>query len=65
MCSTYSVYVCVCVHALLSEFLTNGHLPQVSCQSCLSAKDKSNNEMKQGAMHRSPGIYLTVEKNFN
>ena len=27
------------------------------------ANDNSDNEVKQGAVHRSPGIYLTAEEN--
>ena len=50
-------------HQLLSGFLLNGHLPQVSCQSCLLASDKPDNEMKLGIMHRSPDICFTAEEN--
>jgi hypothetical protein len=47
-------------HPLLSEFLANGRLPlHISDVS----PDKSNNEVKLGAVHRSPGIYLTTEEN--
>ena len=31
--------------------------------SYLSTNDKGDNEIKLGAVHRSPGIYLTVEEN--
>ena len=51
-----------CNH-LLSGFLTKGHLPRVSCKSLLSVSDKGDNEVKPGVVHRSPGIYLTAEKN--
>ena len=50
-------------HQLLSGFLVNGHLPRVSCQSCLSANDKGDNEMILGPVQRSPGIYLTADEN--
>ena len=46
----------------LSEFLAKENLPRVLRQSCLSANDKGDNEMKLGAVHRS-GIYLTAEEN--
>ena len=42
---------------------SQSYLPRVSRQSRLSAHDKDNNETIQGAVHRSPGIYLTVEEN--
>ena len=32
-------------------------------QSCISAKDLGDNEVKLGAVHRSPGIYLTATEN--
>jgi hypothetical protein len=50
-------------HQLLSEFLANGHLPQESRQSRLSANLKRDNELKPGSMHRSLGIYLMVDEN--
>jgi hypothetical protein len=50
---------------LLSEILANGHLPQVSHQSCLSANDEGDNKMVPGAVHRSPGICLTAEENLS
>ena len=50
-------------HQLLSGFLPNDHLPRVSWQSPLSANDKGDNEVKPGAMHRSPRVYLTTEGN--
>ena len=34
----------------------------MSRQSRLSANDKGDNEVKPGAVHRSPGIYLTAEE---
>ena len=43
--------------------LANGDFPQVSRQSRLAANNKGDNEMKPGAMHRSPGIYLIAEEN--
>ena len=45
---------------MLSEFLTESHLPRVSLQS---ANDKGDDEMIPGTVHRSPGIYLTAEEN--
>ena len=51
------LYASVAVHQLLSGFLANGHLARVSR---LSANDKIDNEMVPGAVHRSPGIYLTA-----
>ena len=48
---------------LLSGFLTQGHLPRVSRQSCLSANDKGGNGMIPGAVLRATGIYLTAEEN--
>jgi hypothetical protein len=50
-------------HQLLSGFLVNGHLPRVSYQSRPSANDMGDNEVILGAVHRSPGIYLTAEEN--
>ena len=38
-------------HQLLSGFVAIGYLPQVSRQSRLSANDKGDNEMIQGAVH--------------
>ena len=46
-------------HQLLSGFLIKGHLPRASLQS---NNDKGDNEMISGAVHRSPGIYLTAEE---
>ena len=39
------------------------NLHPASGQSRLSANDKGNNEMIPGAVQRSPGIYLTAERN--
>ena len=36
-------------------------LLQKSRQLCRSANDKDDNEVKSGAVHRSPGINLTAE----
>ena len=47
-------------HQPLSGFLTK--LSRVSRQSDLSANDKDDNELIWGAVHRSPGIYLTAEE---
>ena len=47
-------------HQLLVRFLAKGHLPRVFR---LSANDKGDIEMILGAVHRSPGFYLTAEKN--
>ena len=44
---------------LLSGFLPKYHLPRVSRQSRLSTNDKV--EMIPEAVHRSPGIYLTIK----
>ena len=41
--------------------LANDHLQRVSRQSRLSGNDKGDNEIIPGAVHRSPGIYLTAE----
>jgi hypothetical protein len=49
-------------HQLLSRSQTKGHLPRVSRQSRPSTNDKGDNEMISGAVHRSPGIYLTAEE---
>ena len=38
-------------------------LALISCPSRLSANDKGDNEMISGAVHRSPGVYLTAEEN--
>ena len=35
----------------------------MSRQSHLSDNDQGDNEIIPGAVHRSPGIYLTVEEN--
>ena len=50
-------------HQLLSGFLANGHLPRVSRQTHLSAKDKGDNEMIPGSVQRSLGVYLTTREN--
>ena len=50
-------------HQLLSGFLAKGHLPRVLRQSRLSAKDKGDNELIPGTLHRSSGIYLMAEEN--
>ena len=50
-------------HQLLSGFLAKGLLPREPRQSFLSANVKGDNEMIPGTVHRSPGIYLTAEKN--
>ena len=47
------------VPQLLYGFIAKGHLPQVLRQSCLSANDKSYNDMISGDVNRYPGIYLT------
>ena len=49
-------------HQLLYGFLNNGHLPRVLCQLRLS-KNKDDNDVKPGAVHRSFGNYLAVEEN--
>ena len=38
-------------------------MPRRLRQSRLSANDKGDNEVKPGAGHKSPGIYLTAEEN--
>ena len=50
-------------HQLLPGFLAIGYLARASHQTRLSTNNKGDNEMKQGAVHRSPGIYLTAEEN--
>ena len=47
-------------YQLLSEHLANGRLPWVSRQS---AYDKDVELQGEGAVHRSPGIYLTTKEN--
>ena len=54
------LYASVVVPQLLFGFLANCHLPRVLHQS---ANHKNNNENETGAVHRSPGIYLTAEAN--
>ena len=47
-----------------ASFRVPGQWPLVSSDtSVASANDKSDNEVKQGAVHRSPGIYLKAEEN--
>ena len=50
-------------HQLLSGFLAKGYLPRVSLHLRLSAIDRGGNEIIPSAVHRSPGICLTAEKN--
>ena len=50
-------------HQFLFRFIAKGHLHRVSRQSGLLANDKGDNEMIPRAVHRSPGIYLTVKEN--
>ena len=50
-------------HQLLSVFLAKGHLIRISRQSRRLPKDKAKNQIIPGAVHRSPGIYLTTEEN--
>ena len=47
---------------LLYVFLGNGHLSRLSRQSFQSANIKGDNEVKMGAVLRSPDIYITIEK---
>ena len=42
---------------------TEAPLPRVSLQSCLSANDRSANEMLLGTVHISPAICLITEEN--
>ena len=49
-------------YQILSEFLTNGHLPRVLCQSHLSDNNNGNNEVTPEAVHISPDIYINAEK---
>ena len=44
----------------IESWAANGHLSRVSR---LSGNDEGDNEMIPGAVHRSPGIYLTAKKN--
>ena len=53
------IYVSMVVYKRLSAFLTIDHLPRVSHQSL---NDKDDSEVKPGAVHRSPGIYLAAEE---
>ena len=48
-------YLILCLYIPRSDFHT--------CQSYLSANDKGDNEMKWGAVHKSPDIYFTAEEN--
>ena len=50
-------------YQLLSGFLAKDHLSRVSHRSRLSTDVKGDNEMIPGAVHRSPGIYLTAKEN--
>ena len=52
--------VCGC-HQLLSGLLANGHLVQMSGQLRLLDNGMGKNEMIQGTLHKSPGIYFTAE----
>ena len=47
-------------HQFPSEFLTKGHLSQMSHRS---ANDKGDNEMIPAAVHRSPDTCLADEEN--
>ena len=47
---------------VMSRFLANGPLPQMSRQSRLSTNDKGDNEMISGVVHKFSGIYLTAEE---
>ena len=62
-CSQKSFKLVWLCHQHLPGFLAKDYLPRVSRQSSLSAKDNCGNEMKPGAIHRSPGIYLTADEN--
>ena len=68
----FSMYASAVIHGaigcskkkyMLGCFLVTGHLSRVSRQSHLSAGDKSENKVKSGAVHRSPGIYLRTGEN--
>ena len=50
-------------YQVLSGFPANDRLSQILWQSCLSANGKCDNEIITWAVHRSPGIDLTAEKN--
>ena len=50
-------------YQFLYGFLANDHLPRVLPHSRLSANDKGANEVKPGAVHRSPGTCFTAEGN--
>ena len=58
-CGQKKLYVIV----VISEFLVNDQLPRVSRQSCVSANDKGDNELKREAVRRSSCIYLTAAEN--
>ena len=47
----------------LSGFLSNCHLSRVPSQAHLSANYKGNNEVKPGAILRSPDIHVTAREN--
>ena len=49
-------------HQLLFGFLAKGHLSQVPRQSRISANNKGDNEIIQGTVQKSPGIYLAANK---
>ena len=49
-------------HQLLSGFLTNGHLPRVSRQSCLTVNDEGDNEMIPGAVTDLLAFTLQLRK---
>ena len=49
--------------SVLFPVLVKGNLPQILCQSRLSANNIGDNEMNPRAVDRSPGIYLMVEEN--
>ena len=62
-CSHKSVKLRWRCRQLLSAFLANGHLAGMSHQSRRLTNDKGDNDMRPGAMHSSPGIYLTSKEN--
>ena len=59
-CGQKKLHASVACHQLLSRFLANAHLPQVSHQL---SNDKGYNKVEPGAVHLSLGIYLTAEEN--
>ena len=57
-------FMLMCLYyQLISGFLSDDHLPRVSCQSGVSVGDKSDNVMIPVIVERCPGIYFKAEEN--